>query len=272
MNKFLIFALSLLLASCTNNSGLRQNSYSAGEQLLYQGVADYNKDHYLAAQQKFYRALVFFQSIDNTENIQLARINLVEALLAVSNFSDAQKQLSFLIQGGLFKERITLLKVKLLFQQQQYRKGLAVIRPLLLQQDSNKRLDLLATAARLETLIAEKAEQQWLSKFQAALLRKGSNQPKYQVVLKRINALIAVQHQQYQQAVQLLNESVTFYKQHNNRRAIAACLVEIAEIEIKQQYPVKALNYLNRALNIRTWLKDPYQVDKIKKIILRINK
>jgi len=271
MNKFLILCLSLLLTACTNHSDIQQKSELIGEQLLSSGVKDYKQDHYLTAQHKFYRALLFYQSTDNSKGILLAKINLVEALLALSKFSDAEAMLVLFSQDEAFRDRTTLLKVKLLFQQQQYSEALAILQPLLLERDDHKTIDLLATAARLETLITENTDQQWLNKFQDTLLILGNDQPKYQIILKRINAVIATQNEQYQEAIKLLNEALIFYKQQQDRRAIAACLTEMAIIEIKQNHKAEALQYLNRALTVRVWLKDQYQVDRIRKKMMEID-
>jgi len=272
MNKFLILCLSLLLTACTNHSGLQQEHKSIGEQLLSSGVKDYKQDHYLTAQHKFYRALLFYQSTDNSKGILLAKINLVEALIALSKFSDAEAMLVFFSQDEAFRDRATLLKVKLLFQQQQYSEALVILQPLLSQKGGHKRIDLLAIAARLETLVVENTAQQWLSKFKNALLMAENGQQKYQIILKRIEAVIATQNKQYQEAIKLLNEALGFYKQQQDRRAIAACLTEMAAIEIEQNHKAEAVQYLNRALTVRKWLKDQYQVERIKNTILEITK
>jgi len=272
MNKFLILYLSLLLTACTNHSDLQQEHKSIGEQLLSSGVKDYKQDHYLSAQQKFYRALLFYQSTDNSKGILLAKINLVEALIALSKFAEADELLVFFSQDDAFRNRAILLKVKLLFQQQLYSEALFSLQPLLSQDVGYKKIGLLATAARLETLIIENTAQQWLSKFKDALLVSRNGQQKYQIILKRIEAVIATQNKQYQEAIQLLNEALVFYKQQQDRRAIAACLTEIAAIEIAQNHKAEAVQYLNRALTVRVWLKDQYQVERIKNTILEITK
>jgi len=140
----------------------------------------------------------------------------------------------------------------------------------LLIQENNKRIDLLAIAAKLEVLISVETEQQWLNKFRTALLQQETGQSKYHINLKRIDAVIATQNKQFQQALELLHESLVFYKKQANRRAIAACLEEIAEISLKQNKQVQALEYFNRALAVRAWLKDQYHIDKIQKTILQI--
>jgi hypothetical protein len=71
------------------------------------------------------------------QGTQLSRINLVETSLALSDFTTAEQQLTILkeqdVDGFLdetFKNRVILLEVKLLFQQQRYNEALATIEPL----------------------------------------------------------------------------------------------------------------------------------------------
>jgi len=279
MIKFLPLFFSILLTACANRSDFKAQNYSKEEQLLSRGVVDYKNDNYPAAQQKFHRALDLYQSVDNYQGMQLARVNLVETLLALNHFNAAKEQLLHLKQQnkttGLdetFKERIILLEVKWLFKIQQYRESLTRIEPLLLnlnnQKVSDKKgLELLATAARLEALMHQETEYRWLSKFRKAIAENKQVQPKFQVILKRIDAVIATQNQQYPKALDLLHQALIFYKNQSERRAIAACLEEIAKIEFKQHKPLDALKYLKSALSIRTWLKDQFHVDRIQKII-----
>ena len=283
MNKLTLFVVSLFLIACTNSTDVRPDIYTKGERLLLSGVIDYKNDNFSAAQQNFYRALILYQSIDNSKGVQLAEINLVETFLALNNFEAAEEQLAILKQKKVdgvindpLKDRVVLLEAKLLFQKQQYRESLAVIEPLLLQSEQrgrndNERLELLATAARLETLMNMETEQQWLDKFREALLEERKLQPEFQVILKRIDAVIATQSQQYHKALKLLHEALSYYKDQADRRAIAACLEEIAEIEFKQHNQSQALKYLKRALTIRSWLKDQYHIDQINKRIVQIN-
>jgi len=214
----------------------------------------------------------------------LSRINLVETSLALSDFAATEQQLTILKQQAVdgyldetFKNRIILLEIKLLFQQQRYKEALAVIKPLLSQLDGqeltdNKKLNLLATAARLETLISADTKPRWLDKFRTALAREREPlQPKFQVALKRIDALIASQKQQYHEALKLLHEALGYYKLQADRRAIASCLEEIAGIELAQNNKSQALEYLKRSLTIHAWLKDQYNFYKIQQKIMLIN-
>ena len=166
----------------------------------------------------------------------------------------------------MLNERVVLLEVKLLFKKQQYLESLALIEPLILiKQPGSEHIELLATAARLEALIGEEAEVQWNKLFRKTLLQENNIQAKYQVILKRIDAIIAIQNQQYQTALELLQDASDYYKEQANRRAIANCLEEMADVEFKLNNQEQALRYLERALSIRVWLKDQHHINKIQK-------
>jgi len=268
-----VFAFSLVLAACTSSPDPRPELYSKGERYLSSGLIHYKKDNFSAAQINFYRALMLYQSVDHSTGTQLARINLLESLLALNDFTAAEEHLDILKHQKTnteLSERIILLETKLLFKKQLYSEALATIEALLLalnqrEKIDNKQLEWLATAARLESLVATEAKYLWVTRYRTALLKKNNVQAKFQVALKRIDANIATQNQQYPKALGLLHEALGYYKSQGHRRAIAACYEEMAAIENKQQHHQQELKYLKRALTIRIWLKDQYHIDIIQK-------
>ena len=274
MIKLVIIVLCLILPACAGSPEVRRDI--KGENLLHSGFIAYKQDDFSTALQKFNSALLHYQSLDDITGTQVARINLVETLLALSDFSASDQQLTVLKQHAVdgvldesLKNRVILLEVKLLFQQQQYSEALTVLEPLLSPLDkqeitNNKQLNLLATAARLETLISHGAKSHWLAKFRSALAQEqGLPQPKFKIILKRIDAIIATQNQQYWEALTLLLEALDYYKSQADRRAIASCLEEIANIKLAQKNKSQALEYFKRALTIRAWLNDQYHIDLI---------
>jgi tetratricopeptide (TPR) repeat protein len=284
MIKLVTIVLSVTLLACAGSPVLRPDSYIKGDNFLHSGLVAYKNDDFPTALQKFNSALLLYQSLDDTRGVKLSRINLAETSLALSDFAAAEQQLTILKQQAVdgfldetFQNRVILLEVKLLFQQQRYSEALAAIEPLLLTLDGqeprdNNELSMLATAARLETLIPAKTKLRWLDKFRAALAREREpQQPKFQIILKRIDATIASQKHQYHEALNLLHEALGYYKLQADRRAIASCLEDIAAIELAQNNKSKALGYLKRALGIRVWLKDQYNIDKIQQKIVLIN-
>ena len=91
-----------------------------------------------------------------------------------------------------------------------------------------------------------------------------------QALFKRLAAHIALQQEQHQQAIALMQQSINLYKTKANRRAIATCLEEMAQIYLaKNNYPA-ARERLTRALAIRQWLKDQYRstdlINKLKRL------
>lgn len=272
----------LFMMACADSRNRQADIFSKIEPILSKGVVDYKKQNFMAAQKSFAHAMRLYQSVDDYEGVELARINLVETLLALNNFDAVETQLAILKQKKIdgmsndwLKDRVILLEVKWLFQKQKYTESLAVIKPLLaLEQWKNinhTQLNLLATAARLETLMGLGTEAQWLKKFRSVLLEKGNSLTKFQIILKRIDAVIATQKQQYPEALALLQTALDFYKTQADRRAIAACLEEMAAIAFQQDNQARVLGYLKRALNIRRWLKDQYHIDKINQRIWQIN-
>ncbi|MCK5189699.1 MAG: hypothetical protein KAR12_06550, partial [Methylococcales bacterium] len=69
MNKVTILVFCFALIACAGRPDSQPDIYSKGERLLSSGVIDYKNDNFSAAQQKFYRALILYQSIDNSRGI-----------------------------------------------------------------------------------------------------------------------------------------------------------------------------------------------------------
>jgi tetratricopeptide (TPR) repeat protein len=266
----LLTTLSLILSACVTTPDLRPDSYLKSETLLQEGLTAYRNDNFTEAQQKFSRALQLYQSFDNYKGIALARMNLVETALANSDFATAQSYLTQLKQTDLepvLQRKRIVLEAKFQFEQQHYAAALNSLKPLLSELDGLQKLDeeqlsLLAMQVRLEVLILPATESKTLAKFSAALAENPS--PHYQALLNRSLAVVAVQRKDYQTATNLLTTALAYYKEQANRRSIAACLEELADVEIAQQHFQPAKNYLERALVIRQWLKNDLKIAKLK--------
>lgn len=279
--KALIVALSLMLSACVTTPDSRPEPFLKSEALLREGLNAYQNDNFAEAQQKFNRALELYQSFDNQKGVTLSRLNLLETALAMSDFASAESYLKLLKQQVASKEaeenlnrKIILLESKLQFEQQHYQAALATLQPLLAERDKQTKTDqmqlnLLAMQARLEVLISPLAKSTGLTRFEAALAQT-EPQPQYQVMLKRISALIAAKRGDYKTATALLKEGLAYYQEQANRRSIAACLEELAELEMTQQHRKEAREYLNKALVIRQWLKNDFKSSQIKKRLANI--
>jgi uncharacterized protein HemY len=268
---FLLSCFSLLLVACASEPDLRPNAYLRGEDLLQQGLEAYRNDDFMTATAKFTDSFKLYQSFDNQKGMVLSQLNLIEAALAVSDFKQAEFYLQPLTDNALeqpLKNRVVLLHVRLLFQQENYSAALASLQPLLATiateiEPINNKLNLLAMAARLEVLISPLTSSAALAQFQSELAKLKPVPPAYQAVLNRILAWAALKQGHYQTAQTLLNQALDYYKEVVNRRAIAGCLEDLAELEIAQQHSQAAAVYWHKALTIRLWLKDQYNSDRI---------
>ena len=276
MNKKLShIAFSLMLSACVTSPEPRPEPYLKSEELLQQGISAYESDNFSEAQQKFSQALELYLSFDNNKGIALTRLNLAETALASSDFDSVKSYFQQLKQQAVnndfeaeLKRKLILLEARLQFEQQQYPAALATLQPLLAELDEQKKTDeaqlnLLAIQARLEVSIAPLANSNGLSRFQSALAET-EPKPDYQALLKRILAITALKRSDYQTASSLLTEALAYYQEQANRRSIAACLEELAELEIARQHRKSAQEYLKKALLIRQWLKNDYKSAKIK--------
>lgn len=285
MNKLLIIAaFSLIVSACATNPDLRPDPYLKSELLMQKGLQAYEIDNFNEAQRKFNEGLALYQSFDNDKGIALARSNLVETALATGDFTSARLYLTQLQQqssahalDAQLKRRVTLLEVKLAFEQENYPAALASLQPLLAELDgqttyNDAQLNLLAMQARLEVLISPLAKSAGLGKFEAAVAQVSPQSPHYQALLKRTLAIVASKRGDYQTAVILLNEALAYYKEQANRRSIASCLEELASVEIAQRHIKAAREYLNKALAIRQWLKNDYKSGRIRQQLQKLGK
>lgn len=278
--KILIAAFGLILSACVTSPDSRPEPFLKSEALLRKGLTAYQNDDFVEAQQNFSRALESYQSFDNSKGVILTHLNLLETALAVSDFNNAALYLKQLKQqiatadvDADLKRQVIFLASKLQFEQQDYPAALTTLQPLLVELDGQKqsdemRLTVLAQQARLEVLIAPQAQSAGLAKFETALTQQP--QPSYQAVLNRILATVATKRGDYQTANQLLTQALSYYQTQANRRSIAACLEELADLEMAQQHQKAAREYLNKALVIRQWLKNTYKSDKIRQRLTTI--
>lgn len=277
MNKKAIIALSLLLSACVTEPDLRPEPYLKTEELLQQGIAAYKNDNFTEAAQNFSRALELYKSFDNRRGIVLSLLNLAETAMSASEFAAAELHLKQLKQydwDADLKQKERLLEVKLQFEQQKYQAALVTLQSVLTELDGQKtdqeKLNLLAMQARLEVLAFPLAQSDGLSKFETLLAKMNPQPLHYQILLKRILAVVALNRKDYQAASSLLKQALVYYQEQASRRATASCLEELATVEIAQHHNKAAREYLQRALLIWQWLKNDYKSNNIKLQLTKI--
>ena len=280
MTKALLIILLLSLNACARRQDIRPQPIIQSEQIMQQGLKFYRQDSYIQAIQTFNKALLLYQSFDDQNGILLAKINLIESALAISLFDLAKQTLDSLPSRMLLdeslKNKVLLLTAHSFFLQENYEQALKTIQPLLSQLPeintplSRKQINLLLTQTKF-AIFAQSAEaSQWFEKLNKVILDNSQLTISQQALFKRLAAHIALQKEQHQQAIALMQQSINLYKTKANRRAIATCLEEMAQIYLaKNNYPA-ARERLTRALAIRQWLKDQYRstdlINKLKRL------
>jgi tetratricopeptide (TPR) repeat protein len=273
----------LFLVACASVPEKRPEPLLKSEHLLREGLIAFQNDELSDAQQKFTAALLLYQSIDNTQGIILSRLNLFEAALALSDFTTATNQLLSLEystkQGFVtlaLQKKIILLASKLSFEQQHYKIALRILQPLWSAIEERLPMnelewEVLVLHARLEMLIAPRDFSKGLANLETAVSQQTIPSP-YSALLKRLLAMRAIQGGEFQTAAALLKEALIYYQAQAQRRSIAACLEEMAELEVKQQHIPAARDVLQRALVIRQWLKNDFKTVKIQERLKQLER
>ena len=279
MIKCLLLTIVLTLNACTSTPDLRPHAFIHSENKMRQGISSYQQDNYLQAIKSFKQALTLYQSIDNQKGILLARINLIESALAISQFKLAQQNLALLgntehLPSDL-SNKIILLKAHNSYLQEQFQDALQTLQPLLPQiQDiqttlSAKQIDLLLTVTKFTTFAHSAEAIHWFNQVDAIMRNNSNIDFNQKALFKRLSAHIALQKNHQELAIPLMQQSIDIYKSMANRRAIATCLEELSQFYYMRENIPATHESLNRALFIRQWLKDTY---KTAVLIKQLNK
>ena len=269
MIKRLLLITVFSLNACTSTPDIRPHAVIQSEKIMQQGLKAYQQDRYLQAINSFNKALVLYQSIDQQNGILLARINLIESALAISRFDLAEQNFALLgntefLQPGL-NSKIILLKAHNFFLQERYHEAQQTLDPLLPQlpdiydKPSPKQINLLLTKTIFAIFALSADADSWFKQLDTVIVENSNINIKQKALFKRLSAHIALQKNNKEQAINLMQQAIDLYKSSANRRAIATCLQEIAQFYYTMQNITAANDSLNRALLIRKWLNDTYK-------------
>ncbi len=269
MIKYLIIIVILGLNSCTSRYDIRPYALVQSESFMQQGVNAYQQDRYTDAIRSFENAVNSYQSIDNQTGILSAKINLIESALAISHFAIVEKNLfsleNIMSSQPAINTRITLLRAHYYFSQEQYLNAEQTVKPLLSQLSE---IDRSLSSDQINILLAQTKFSIFSHTLDAVngfkqLTTVINNNSKVNVIQKalyyRLAAQLALQQQDIEQAITLMQQSIDLYKLKANRRSIAICLQEMAEIYLAGQNIKLAQENFTRALFIRKRLGDEYK-------------
>jgi len=281
----LLFIFILLSQSCATNIKVQPKAVTDGQYFLQQGTAEYLNDEYPKAAKSFTQALRLYQSIDNFTGIIESRINLLETAIAIGNFKLAQQQITKLEtlldnkNNIHYQQRITLLKVKILFQKNLYSEALVLLNPMLPAFDNNNlvkvktnSLNILSSKARLEVITKGSEASLWLNRFERAIQQSQPVNERFMALLLRTQALLKQQQGMIKESRQLVHQALSLHHKLAYRRGIAASLQQLASLEQDEKNWSQAHYYLQRALKIHLWTLNKMAAIKVIKQLIKTDK
>jgi tetratricopeptide (TPR) repeat protein len=272
MTKSALLILMLALNACTSTPDTRPYALTQSEQLMRQGITAYQQDHYAQASKSFNNAIILYQSIDDQHGVLLAQINLIKSTLAISQFTQAEQVFSTLNDKAAtpaLRAQITALRAHHLFLQQKYLAALHTFAPLLKQLSdryapvNNTQIKRLLMQTKYALFAQATDASAWFERLSAVIPGNTQVSNAQLALFHRLAAHNALQAGQHTQALTLMQGALTSYKAAVNRRAIAACLQELANIHIAMHDIPAAKQALGRALFIRKWLQDGYKTQQL---------
>lgn len=292
-----LIGIFMLMQSCASTPDSRPKALIDAEYYQQQGTNAFYNDEYSLAADQFTRALKLYQSIDDHTGMLESHINLIETSIAIGNLKSARQQLVSL--NGLpgltdradladladtgsnvnYRDRVILLRVKLLFNEQKYSDAISELQPILPEFNQNDQLlknnphnlNILSSMARFSVHTHSTESTIWLKRLELAINQKKGPTDRYQALLLRLQA----SHKQYkgdfESSKKYINRALTIYRRLAYRRGIAASLQQLANLEVQQQHFEQADNLLQRALNIHLWTLNKKATIKVLEELIKVN-
>lgn len=271
VNKLMLLAaLLLLLNGCTSPSSPRPHPITETEQFMQRGNLLFQQGKYSDSLYFFMRGIEQYRSLDNQLQLQTALLNTSEVALLIGrlnvsetaateayNLSQSQSSEEHLQRASLVLTQIALLREQLeqartYFAQAEMeaRTGNVVESLLLINVELAIKSDELERARNL--LSQDNVERSVL--FQA-------RQTQLQALTE--NDAIDVRSQ--------LLKALELNQQQSFRPGIASVLTDLGEHSFNQGQTQEAIQFWERALFIRTWLKDPFRTYLILEKLVEAN-
>ncbi len=276
MNSRLLLLISfiLILSGCFASKDTRPEIIRTSERLMERGVNAHTNGDYVDAVHCFTLALARYRSIDHRQGMLFSHLNLAETTLATNRLDAAGRHIAeadiLTLEMGDHKiiQRVALLKARQYWMQQQRCMALFQLEGLLPTFDARHQpesipneLQLAALSLRTDIAFASLREspeeaELWLQRLQQAMQMVQPVDPRHYARKQRFEARMAAWNGQPDLALNLLDEALMTYRKKALRPAIAATLVEAAQIRWKSHSLDHAEQLLQRALFIRVWMMD----------------
>lgn len=257
----ILLIVLLQLTACSSGPAEKPElvSITSPAQLLDRGITHYNNNDYASASSSFQKALLQYRSIDDQRGIANSCLNLSKTYMATNNNQTASLYLhkaeTIIEQASLreLDEHLALLQSSLAIKQGKYDDATQRLSTVI---DSNNPTTQLA-ALKNRTYIAfthnDDDRVQWLEKYK---ILQQKNTTETSSHLARILRFEAELENDTDASEEKLQQSLQISRQRADRPAIAATLLQMAQLDIGTKDYQQAEDRLLRALLIRHQLGD----------------
>ena len=286
----LLISFVFLLSGCFARKDTCPEIIRTSERLMERGVDAHASGDYVNAIEHFTLALARYRSIDHRQGMLFSHLNLAETTLASNRLDAAVRHideadvLSLELSHHDIIQRVALLKARQYWSQQQSCKALLQLEGLLPTFDARDhsesmpdKLQLAALSLRTDIAFASLQEnpeeaELWLQRLQQAIQMAQPVDPRHYARQQRFEARLAAWKNQPDLALSLLDEALATYRRKALRPAIAATLVEAAQINWMSHSLDHAEQLLQRALFIRVWMMDRNNAREILEMLSELYK
>lgn len=259
--KFTLCFMLSVLSACSSGPAEKPlpDSITAPAFFLDQGVQHYNNNNYAKAIDDFDKALLQYRSIDDQAGIAKSCLNLANAYMAINHNKTAAEYLSkastVIEQASLTEldEYLRLLYSSLAINNALFDEAQQELNQVL--ESRNPVIQLAALQNRTKIAFDKNADDkiQWLDKYRTFQQSHADNSLSHRSRILRFEAELADEESR---KTTLLSESLAISRNLADRPAIAATLVQWAEMDLAAANFTDAEDKYLRALFIRHELGD----------------
>lgn len=259
--KTILLIALLQLGACSSGPAEKPQpvSISSPAELLHRGITHYNNNNYASASSSFQKALLQYRSIDDQRGIANSCLNLSKTFMATNHNQTASLYLhkaeTIIEQASLneLDEHLALLQSSLSIKQELYDDAIQQLSTVIDSKDPTTRLAALKNRTYIAFTQNSGDRSQWLKNYKNLQQKHAAGNTSHAARILRFEAELAddVTTQQ-----QLLSGSLQISRLLADRPAIAATLLQMAQIDIASKNFQQAEDRLLRALLIRHQLGD----------------
>jgi tetratricopeptide (TPR) repeat protein len=269
--KFVLCLLLPVFAACSSAPAEKPlpDSITSAALLLDQGVQHYKNNNYAKAIDDFDNALLQYRSTDDQAGIAQSCLNLANSYMAINNNATAAQ---YLIRANTVIEQASLTELNgylrllyssLAINNALYDEAQQELNQVVNSEDPDIQLAALHNRTKIAFIKNENDKQQWLDRYRTLQQSQADDSLSHRARILRFEAELAAEENS---KTVLLSESLTISRNLADRPAIAATLMQWAELDTASGNFSDAEDKYLRALFIR------HQLGDVKNTLLTLEK